>query len=145
MKDKGSIDTPALSESDFSPAEWSKINSLCTEYTRLQSSKSDIESDMSTIKGSIEELVRTTLEIAPDSPLPSITSSSWHAKPQSRTTSRINPNLLIEQGVEIEVIRLATETTISNFLHIEDPNKLKVKGKKNQSVSEELINIFGTD
>lgn len=148
------IDSPstaavtALTESDFTSHEWAKISTLCSEYVRLQSVKSDIESDMSELKESVEAVIRSTLEITPTTPLPLISSSNWLAKPQSRTTQRINANKLIEHGIEKEVIDECTDTTITHFLQIEDPNKRKGKGKGRkkgqQDVSEELISIFGS-
>jgi hypothetical protein len=134
----------SLSESDFTPHEWSKISSLCSEYVRLQSAQSEIESDMNEVKKSTEELIRSILDLNENSPFPKITSTGWRAKPGLRTTVKINSNKLIEQGVEIEVIENATETHTTHFLQIENPNKRKGKGKKVQSVSEELMNTFGS-
>lgn len=145
MKSQNESNTVAtLTESDFTPHEWAKISTLCSEYVRLQSAKSDIESDMSELKESVEAIIRSTLEISNTTPLPFISSSNWLAKPQSRTTQRINANKLIEHGIEKEVIDECTDTTTTHFLQIEDPNKRKGKGrKKEQDVSEELMNIFG--
>lgn len=133
-----------LSESDFTPAEWTKISSLCGEYIRLNAVKSEKESDMTDLKSAIEEMLRTILDLSPDSRLPSISSSNFRARPSSKRTSVINPNKLIEHGVEMEVIAACTETSTTYFLIIEDPNKRKGKGKKKNidDINKELMSIF---
>lgn len=85
-----------------------RLPALCREHRDLTEAKRSIEDRQAALMDEIRSLADTAGE-------PRIAGEGWKLAKASRTTTRIVPERLLENGVTMAVIKEATEVKTTNY------------------------------